>query len=129
MTSFIFFLNPFAFSSTGFNYSRDGQTFILQETRVKIAAEFVDAMKSERRHGFGVLLSGPNGVGKSSCGLLAYLTCVAQSLTVVYIPNARAWTQAAMKGDGDKFFLKLLLTLNAGSCQQLHTSCQTHQSM
>jgi hypothetical protein len=50
------------------------QHFLLQEQRVAYASEFVCNLKIdavEKRH-FGVLLSGPNGVGKSSIGLLAF---------------------------------------------------------
>lgn len=106
-------------SSTGFNFDNDDPAFILQATRIKVAAEFLDAMKKSTPVScFGVLLSGPNGVGKSSCGVLAALACIAQGLPVVYIPDARQWTAATINGDGDKYFLERFLTLNAGTCRR-----------
>lgn len=62
---------------------------------------------------FGVLLSGPSGVGKSAVGLQAFLTCAAQNMPVVYISTAAAWRASASVGAGDSFFLELLLRQNA----------------
>jgi hypothetical protein len=62
---------------------------------------------------FGVLLSGPNGVGKSAVGVHAFAACFAQGLPVAYIPSASAWVDAAERGAGDKFFFDHLLLQSA----------------
>ena len=80
--------------------------------RLKLAHEFVDAVASGRRD-FGVLLSGPNGVGKSAVGLQAFFSCFARRLPVVYIPAASKWVAAAGDGRGDAFFLTELMRQNA----------------
>jgi ABC-type cobalamin/Fe3+-siderophores transport system ATPase subunit len=40
---------------------------------VKLCAEFDEAITTKKRM-FGTLLSGPNGVGKSTIGLLTFLS-------------------------------------------------------
>ena len=57
-------------------------------------------------HAFGVLLSGPNGVGKSAVGLLTYLCCLAQGRFAVYIPHSIDWVTAAESERGDEFLLE-----------------------
>jgi hypothetical protein len=57
-------------------------------------------MKTGPTRGAGVLLSGPDGVGKTAVGLLAYQACLAQRLPVVYLPYASAWVDQAMAGNG-----------------------------
>lgn len=61
----------------------------------------------------GVLLSGPNGVGKSAIGLLAFCSCMARGLFVAYIPAAQNWVNAAAKGWGDAFLLQTFWRQNA----------------
>lgn len=100
------------FACAGFSLEA-GVHLVLEQTRVSIAAEFVDEMKRPSANARGVLLSGPNGVGKSACGVLAVLACFADRLLVVYIPNALAWVDAADVGDGDAFLLNQLLHQNA----------------
>lgn len=98
----------------GFNLTA-AQPFFHQWQRASLAHEFVAAMRAsaQHHHGFGVLLSGPNGVGKSAIGLQAFMTCFAQRLPVVYIPSAHAWVDAALVGQGDTFFFNALLRQNA----------------
>jgi hypothetical protein len=90
------------------------QPFFLQEQRNDLVQEFVHAMHSkETLSKFGVLLSGPNGVGKSAVGVHAFAACFAQGLPVVYIPSASAWVAAAQLGAGDQFFFRHLLLQSA----------------
>jgi hypothetical protein len=55
--------------------------------------------------------------GKSAVGMLSYLACAAQRLPVVYIPSAGDWVSAAKIGQGDAFFLRMLLEQNADIVQ------------
>lgn len=63
--------------------------------------------------GSGVLLSGPNGVGKSGVGLLSYLLCAARRLPVVYLSRTETWVHAAQCGEGDDFLLSAFWAQNA----------------
>ena len=63
--------------------------------------------------GSGVLLSGPNGVGKSGVGFLSYLLCAARRLPVVYLSRTETWVQAAQLGEGDVFLLSAFWEQNA----------------
>ena len=74
---------------------------------------FADAKENKLSNQFGVLLSGPNGVGKSAVGVQALLSCMARGLPVVYIPSAHAWVEAARKGLGEVYFLECFMALNA----------------
>ena len=60
-----------------------------------------------------MLLSGPNGVGKSGVGLLSYLLCAARCLPVVYLSRTETWVQAAQRGEGDAYLLRKLWQQNA----------------
>ena len=62
---------------------------------------------------FGVLLSGPNGTGKSAVGVETALTCFARGMVSTYISSASEWVAAAKKGNGDSFLLERLLRQNA----------------
>ena len=99
--------DPSLAASTGY--------LLLQGQRVALASEFLRAQRSGAQvdNQFGVLLSGPNGVGKSCIGLLAFLASSAQRLPTVYIPSARAWVAAAKDGLGDDFFLETMWRQNA----------------
>jgi hypothetical protein len=80
---------------------------LLFPQRFQLATDFVAAVQAGTRR-YGVLLSGPNGVGKSGVGLLAYLLCAARGLPVVYLSSAETWVQAAEDiggGGGHEYFL------------------------
>ena len=83
----------------------------MQRQRLELAHEFVDGLAGAVD--CSVLLSGPNGVGKSAVGLQAFLACFARRLPVVYIPAASEWVAAAATGEGDKYFLTELMLQNA----------------
>jgi hypothetical protein len=87
---------------------------LLLPQRLKCAFEVVDAV-ANREKDYGVLLSGPNGVGKSGIGLLSYLLCMARGMPVVYISRCVDWVKAASsKADGgDEFFLETFWRQNA----------------
>lgn len=105
-----FFHNPKGFSLA----SPTGM--VLHQPRVALAASFLNAMTGGAdSKGYGVLLSGPHGVGKSAVGLLTFLACYAQRLPVVYIPNAADWTSKVMQGlpHGDLYLLKQFMQQNA----------------
>lgn len=89
--------------------------FMLDSTRVQLASEFLDAMQAPTHIAVGVLLSGPNGVGKSAVGLLAYLACVAQGLPAVYIASAVSWVRSirTTSQEGDAFLLDAFMQQNA----------------
>ena len=63
--------------------------------------------------GSGVLLSGPNGVGKSGVGFLSYLLCAARRLPVVYLSRTETWVLAAQRGEGDGHLLSEFWEQNA----------------
>ena len=77
-----------------------------------LAGEFAKAVNAATR-GSGVLLSGPNGVGKSGVGLLSYLLCAARRLPVVYLSRTETWVLAAQQGQGDDFLLSAFWEQNA----------------
>jgi hypothetical protein len=87
---------------------------LLLPQRLELAGEFVTAVEAGTRE-FGVLLSGPNGVGKSGVGLLAYLLCAARRLPAVYLSRTESWITAAQRGDdtGDAYVLSALWAQNA----------------
>ena len=91
------------------------QQFFVQTQRQELVSEFLSSMDAAKnsRTAHGVLLSGPNGVGKSGVGLQTFLACFAQGLPVVYIPSAQRWVSAAQRGEGDRFFLEHLVAQNA----------------
>lgn len=90
------------------------QWFHLQQ-RSDISHEFLQAMlaPTDKMHQFGVLLSGPNGTGKSAIGVEAAMSAFARGLVCIYIPTASAWVAAAKAGNGDGFLLERLLRQNA----------------
>ena len=94
--------------------SNEPQQVLLLPQRLKCSFEFVNAVVN-RTQGSGVLLSGPNGVGKSGIGLLAYLICMARRLPVVYISRCEDWVKAASSkaGGGDEFILATFWRQNA----------------
>ena len=75
----------------------------------------MSAAKGPPFGGHGVLLSGPNGVGKSAVGLQAFLCCQALGHFAVYIQDSKGWVDAAEQagGRGDMFFLERLFWQNA----------------
>ena len=85
---------------------------LLLPQRLKLAAEFIEAVDSGRE-GSGVLLSGPNGVGKSGVGFLSYLLCAARRLPAVYLSRTETWVHAAQRGEGDGFLLFAFWEQNA----------------
>jgi hypothetical protein len=94
-----------------FDFQRPTLLLLLPQ-RIELAYEFVRAV-TNGTHGSGVLLSGPNGVGKSGVGVLTYLLCAHMGLPVVYIPSSKVWVSAARRGDGDAFFVETFWCQNA----------------
>ena len=88
------------------------QQLLLLTQRITLATEFVANVRSGAL-GKGVLLSGPNGVGKSGIGLLSYLLCAARRQLVVYLGEMETWVQAAQRGGGDAFLLEIFWKQNA----------------
>ena len=80
--------------------------------RLQFAFEFVRAVM-DREHDAGTLFSGPNGVGKSGIGLLAYLLSVHLGQLVAYIPRAQDWVKEAEHGNGTVFLLETFWRQNA----------------
>ena len=82
--------------------------------RAFIVEEFLNEMDMNklRIRRSGVLLSGPNGVGKSAVGLHAFLCCVAQRRFAVYIPEPKNWVTAAESGKCDEFLLEQFFLQN-----------------
>jgi hypothetical protein len=82
--------------------------------RAAVVAELLESMDANMtmHRKSGVLLTGPNGVGKSADGLLAFLCCLAQGRFAVYIPDAKVWVAAAEAGRGDEFLLERFFMQN-----------------
>lgn len=89
--------------------------FLVEPQRSTLAAEFLKAMcdNASNHERFGVLLSGPAGVGKTAVGILSFAYCFARGLPCVYIPDAGEWIGAAQQGLGDEYFLRAFLRQNA----------------
>lgn len=103
------------FFTADFPLAVDKLTFFFEEQRTALTQEFIAAMiaQLEELLQFGVLISGPNGVGKTALGVQTFLTCFAQAMLAIYIPYAAAWVSAAKEGKGHEFFLERLLLQNA----------------
>jgi len=78
-------------------------TVVLDFQRVKFAQEFDDGIKFVNPGGktYGVLFSGPTGVGKSAIGLLSFLNQFAQSRPVVYFPFGKDWVLSSRNPGSD----------------------------
>ena len=88
--------------------------FLLHKERVDLAQEFVNAMTNHHiDNSFGVLISGPNGVGKSATGLLTFLVCAAKRLPCIYISSAIKWVFDANANKAANFLLELFVYQNA----------------
>jgi hypothetical protein len=76
--------------------------------RAKLIQELIAALEAfqQRGLGSGVLLSGPNGVGKSAIGLQAFECCMVLGHLAVYIPDAKTWVKEAALGAGDEYLLE-----------------------
>ena len=90
-----------------------GHDFLLDTTSVNLINEFLSNMRNPGYSTKGVLISGPNGVGKSGIGLLTVFSCAANGMPVVYIETATAWVHAAKMGNGDSFLLNNFFVQNA----------------
>jgi hypothetical protein len=88
--------------------------FYLPE-RARLVVDLLDAHKADEnfKQNYGILLSGPNGVGKSAVGLLSFACCFAQGRLAVYTPFTRSWLEAAQNDRGDEFFLEQFFVQNA----------------
>ena len=94
-----------------FSFAR-GFCVLSHPQRLNLAFEFVLAVMN-RKHDESTLLSGPNGVGKSGIGLLAYLISVHLGQPVAFITRSQDWVAAAERGEGDIFLLETLWRQNA----------------
>jgi hypothetical protein len=94
-----------------FTFARGLRVLALPQ-RLQLTFEFARAVM-DRSHDAGTLFSGPNGVGKSGIGLLAYLLSVHLGQLVAYVPRAQDWVKAAQRGSGDAFLLETFWRQNA----------------
>ena len=108
----------------------DKSKLLIQERRLELALEFMSALQAPERSQSGVLLSGPNGVGKSAVGLLAFLAAFAQRLPVVYIPWSAEWVTAAKSSEAaaDKYFLEAFVAQNAGAYRFEWRACDASRA-
>lgn len=62
----------------------------------------------------GMILSGPDGSGKSAIGLLSFMTCFARGLPCMYIPMGVHWSENARNVfESEKYLLRNYFQLNA----------------
>ena len=69
----------------------------------------------------GVLLTGPNGVGKSAIGLQAFLCCQALGHLSVHISDPKSWIKAAEVGRGDEYLLEEIFRQNVDRIASMPT--------
>ena len=81
------------------------------------------AITNFQQTGFGVLLSGPNGVGKSAIGLQAFECCQALGHLAVYIPDAKVWFKAAQRLAGDEYLLEQFFQQNVHRIASISKLC------
>jgi hypothetical protein len=71
-------------------------------------------MQADDLDRWGVLLSGPNGVGKSAISLLTFLLCFSRGLPVCYIPTADGWIRRAKTDElAAEYFMTRFFMQNA----------------
>ncbi len=89
--------------------------FVLHGPQMDVAIEFIEEMAKDEGcfSTFGMILSGPTGVGKSWAGILAANAGWAQGKFVIYIPEATEWIASAEIGYGDSYFLTKFIDQNA----------------
>ena len=98
--------------SKGFDFSDNETKIFIDEQRIRYCMEFVNSFTRNRP--YGVLFSGPNGVGKSSICLLTYLMCYIRSIPVAYIPMSQQWVGFSKTEDeAREYFMKTFLKQNA----------------
>lgn len=74
--------------------------------------EFIHSFTKNRP--YGILFSGPNGVGKSSICLFTFLLCYIRSIPVSYIPMSQQWVEySKTKDEANEYLMKTFYEQNA----------------
>jgi hypothetical protein len=96
---------------------------IFDEQRMKLLSRFIGGFSAEgvpltsSSDSVGVggmILSGPDGSGKSAVGLLSFMACFARGLPCMYIPTGVHWSENARNVfESEKYLLRNFFQLNA----------------
>lgn len=66
----------------------------------------------------GMIISGPDGSGKSAIGLMSFLTCFARGIPCMYVPAGVRWSENARNVfEAEKYLLRNYFQLNADLIQ------------
>lgn len=101
------------FDTLGFE-GREDRQFLIHENRTKLSIDFIHKLKNHHvEDRYGVLISGPNGVGKSALGLLTMYACMAAGHPVIYVCSAFDWLSDSAFADPEIYILDLFVRQNA----------------
>jgi hypothetical protein len=94
--------------SVGFelNMRKTFTTMVYDQQRINYASAFCKALQTNEP--FGQLISGPDGVGKTSVCLVSFFSCFARRLPTIYIPKGVVWSENSRNEEEAKFFLARL---------------------
>jgi len=105
---------PLPVNPKGFDELQTYEHFMLSEQRREILQEVTEfvTQKNLNKQSFGIIPSGPHGVGKSSIGLLLACYAFVNNYLVIYIPKCGQWLNQDEE-EMARYFVKSFLELNA----------------
>jgi hypothetical protein len=101
-------------------------TLLFDEQRIRFVEELLDSTQSHSIE-YGVLFSGPNGVGKSAICLEAALFCFAMGVPCAYIPKAANWVnKSETEHQAQAYVMNQLFRQNADLIVGTHVEMEPH---